>query len=54
MQTTYIKGYKVTVFIGFDGKEIFIDNASGEQVYAARINKNASAMQRAHQVIEKQ
>lgn len=30
------KGYKVTVFDGYDGKQMFIKNSDGEQVWAHR------------------
>lgn len=53
MQTTYIKGYEVVVFNGYDGKELFISK-DGQTVYSCRMSKKDSYLERAHRVIENQ
>lgn len=38
MKTFKYKGYKVTVFENYNGKQMFINSPDGEQVWAHRFN----------------
>ena len=49
MQTKTIQGYKVTIFNGYNGTQIFISDAGGVQVYAHRVSGNP--IKRAREVI---
>ena len=52
MQTTTINGYKVTIFNTYDGTQLFIIDAKGNQIYAHRVSGNP--IQRAKEVISQQ
>ncbi len=52
MQTTNINGYKVTIFKGYNGVQLFITDASGNQIYAHRVSGNP--IERAKEVIKGQ
>jgi hypothetical protein len=45
-QETTIGGFKVTVFTGYDGKQLFITDSDGNQIYAHRVGFTTVVMQR--------
>jgi hypothetical protein len=52
MKTTTIKGYKVQIFKGYNGTQLFIIDAKGNQIYAHRVSGNP--IERAREVISQQ
>jgi hypothetical protein len=52
MQKTTINGYKVTIFTGYNGTQLFITDSKGVQIYAHRVPGNP--MERAMEVISRQ
>ncbi len=52
MQTTTINGFKVTIFKGYDGTQLFITDKNGVQIYAHRVSGNP--IERAREVISQQ
>jgi hypothetical protein len=52
MQTTNINGYKVTIFKGYNGTQLFISDSKGNQIYAHRVSGNP--IDRAREVINGQ
>lgn len=52
MQTTTINGYKVTIFNGYDGTQLFINDPKGNQIYAHKVSGNP--IERAKEVINHQ
>ena len=52
MQTTTINGYKITIFTGFNGTQLFINDARGVQIYAHKVSDDP--IQRAKEVITQQ
>jgi hypothetical protein len=52
MQTTNINGYKITIFKTYDGTQLFITDARGNQIYAHRVSGNP--IDRAREVINGQ
>lgn len=49
MEQTIINGFKVTIFYGFNGTQLFITNAENVQIYAHRVSGDALA--RAKEII---
>lgn len=49
MQQSIINGYRVMIFKGYDGTQLFINNPSGDNIYAHRVS--GDAIERAKQVI---
>lgn len=49
MQTTYINGYKVTIFYSYNGTQLFITSSEGVQIYAHKVSGDPIA--RAEEVI---
>jgi len=49
MKTFKYKNHKVAVFETYNGKQIFINNPAGVQIYAHRFH--GSALERAKQVV---
>lgn len=49
MQTIKINGYKVTTFNSCNGTQLFINDASGVQIYAHKVS--GDAMLRALEII---
>ena len=41
MKTFSYKNFKVTIFEGYNGKQMFINNSQGEQVWAHKFIGNA-------------
>ncbi len=52
MQTTIISGYKVQIFKGYYGAQLFITNSKGIQIYAHRVS--GDPMERAELIISQQ
>lgn len=52
MQTTTINGYKVTIFTGYNGTQVFINDPKGVQIYAHKVSSNP--IERAKAVINRQ
>ncbi|MDQ3321900.1 MAG: hypothetical protein M3525_05630 [Acidobacteriota bacterium] len=52
MQTTTIKGYTVTIFYSYNGKQLFINDKNGVQIYGHKVSGNA--IDRAREVINNQ
>lgn len=52
MQKTTIKGYKVTIFKGYNGTQLFINDAAGNQIYAHKVS--GDPLERAIEVISQQ
>jgi hypothetical protein len=52
MQTTTIKGYKVTIFNSYNGTQLFITDSEGTQIYAHKVSGNP--LERAKEVINRQ
>lgn len=52
MQTTFINGYKVMIFRGYQGTQLFITDKDGVQIYAHKVSSNP--IQRAKEVISQQ
>ena len=49
MQQTIINGYRVMIFKGYDGTQLFINNPSGDNIYAHRVS--GDAIERAKEII---
>ena len=49
MQQTMINGYRVMIFTGFDGTQLFVNNPAGDNIYAHRVSGDALA--RAKEII---
>lgn len=49
MQQTIINGYRVMIFTGYDGTQLFINHPEGHTIYAHRVS--GDAMERAREVI---
>lgn len=49
MQTTYINGYKLTIFYSYNGTQLFITSGEGVQIYAHKVSGDPIA--RAEEVI---
>ena len=49
MQQTTINGYRVMIFTGYDGTQLFVNNPDGDTIYAHRVSGDALA--RAREVI---
>lgn len=52
MKQTTINGYKVTIFTGYNGTQLFITDSQGVQIYAHKVS--GDPMQRAKEVISQQ
>jgi hypothetical protein len=53
MQTINFKGYKITIFESYLGKDVFINDAKGNQIYAAKMHKFDSVIDRAKMIIKR-
>lgn len=51
MQTTKINGYKITIFTGYNGTQLFISDKQGVQIYAHKVSGNP--IERAKEVISR-
>ena len=49
MQQTIINGYRVMIFKGYDGTQLFINNPAGDNIYAHRVS--GDAIERAKDII---
>lgn len=49
MQQTTINGYRVMIFTGYDGTQLFINNPAGDNIYAHKVS--GDPVQRAREVI---
>lgn len=49
MQQTIINGFRVMVFTGYDGTQLFINHPDGHNIYAHRVS--GDALERAREVI---
>lgn len=49
MQQTIINGFRVMIFTGFDGTQLFINHPDGHNIYAHRVS--GDAMERAKVII---
>lgn len=49
MEQTTISGYKVMIFHGYDGTQLFINDPSGQNIYAHRVS--GDAIERAKEII---
>ena len=52
MQVQTIQGYKVTIFKGYNGTQLFISDANGVSIYAHKVSGNP--IDRAREVISQQ
>ncbi len=52
MQTATINGYKVQIFKSYNGTQLFIMDAEGNQIYAHKVSGNP--IERAQEVINQQ
>jgi hypothetical protein len=52
MKQTTIEGYRVTIFNHYNGTQLFIEDAAGNQIYAHKVT--GDPMERAAQVISQQ
>ena len=52
MEQTTINGYKVTIFRGYNGTQLFITDAEGDSIYAHKVS--GDPMERAMEVIAQQ
>ena len=49
MQQTTINGFRVMIFTGYDGTQLFINNPEGDNIYAHKVS--GDPMERAREVI---
>lgn len=49
MEQTIINGFRVIIFKGYDGTQLFIDNPAGENIFAHRVSGNP--VKRAKEII---
>ncbi len=52
MKQTTIKGYRVTIFNHYNGTQLFIQDAAGNQIYAHKVS--GDVMERAALIISQQ
>lgn len=52
MEQTTINGYKVMIFHGYDGTQLFINDPKGQNIYAHRVS--GDAIERAKEIIARE